>query len=77
MRLVKTTGGSGGAPAQCKSCGNKHFAKSGIAWHCTACGTYCPVNLGAESLRENLKRLEDLSKRLTFMRAELEHLVRE
>ena len=76
LRLVKTTGGESGAPEKCNKCGSTHFARSGIAWHCTTCGVYYPTKLGFESLKENLKQLHLLQNRLTFMRQELEDLVK-
>jgi len=77
MKLVKTTGGQNGAPANCGGCGGIHFAKSGIAWHCTTCGVYHPTKLGFESLKENIKQLERLKNQMTFIRQDLEQLVKE
>lgn len=75
MRLVKTTGGTNGAPAQCR-CGNKHFARSGAAWHCTACGIYTPANLDSESLKINLEKLRELGNS-HFVRQQFKDLAKE
>ena len=77
MKLVKTTGGTNGAPALCSKCGNQHFAKSGIAWHCTNCGIYHPTELGFESLKQNLLRIQELHLKTKQMVKELEELVKE
>jgi rubredoxin len=77
LQVVKTIGGNNGAPEKCGGCGNMHFAKSGIAWHCTSCGVYHPTKLGFESIKENLKQLERLKNQITFQRQKLEDLVGE
>jgi ribosomal protein L37AE/L43A len=50
IKLVKTEGGSNGAPLACKGCGSSHFIKSGHAWHCSKCGVYFPVQLSGTVL---------------------------
>jgi threonine synthase len=77
LEIVKTTGGNNVAPSKCDSCGGIHFAKSGIAWHCTACGVYHPTKLGLESLKASLNRLKQLKNQMTFVRQDLEQLVKE
>ena len=77
LRLVKTTGGNSGTPLVCGKCGSQHFAKSGIAWHCTTCGIYHPTQLGFDSLKESIRKLHELHEESKFIRQELEDLVRE
>ena len=74
MKLIKTTGGSNGAPEKCNTCGNQHFQKSNIAWHCTTCGRYCPTELGFSTLKEHLTRAQNLMKDFKLAINELEHL---
>jgi hypothetical protein len=59
MRLIKTTGGNDGAPAECYKCGSRDFVSSGIAWHCIICGTYYPTALGFESIKKKLQTVYD------------------
>ena len=63
IKLVKTTGGTHGSPIECGSCNSKHFAKSGIAWHCTACGSYHPTAIGFETIKESVEQANSLMKR--------------
>lgn len=45
LKLVKTVGGTHGAPEKCSACGGQHFVQTGIAWHCAACKIYIPADL--------------------------------
>lgn len=81
IKLIKTVGGSSGAPEKCIACGSVHFMKSGIAWHCATCGVYFPANLSTQgslsSLKANLEQLNQLHNKLKMMTNELEELVKE
>jgi hypothetical protein len=75
LRLVKTVGGTNGAPLACSKCGSNHFAKSGIAWHCTACGIYHPTSLGFESLKRSILELHTLQDTFKKSIDDLERIV--
>lgn len=80
VTLIKTIGGSGGAPEKCERCGKNHFIRHLGGWCCAACGLYVPPQLPAPkdalvSLRENFARLQGLHGELKGMIRELEELV--
>lgn len=81
LRLVKTTGGNNGSPDKCKSCGSTHFVRSRIAWNCSQCGSYVPINLRtyghADKLQKDLEVLTELHKEFKRALDDLERIVTE
>lgn len=62
LKLIKTTGGSNGAPTECNKCFSSHFQNSGLAWHCTGCGTYYPTKLGFDRIKEIVNLLDNKNR---------------
>lgn len=74
ISLVKTVSAN-----KCK-CGSEHFAKFGIGWSCTACGSYVPPKLEKnktiESLKADIVKLQNLHGELKEMVTEVENLLK-
>lgn len=63
IRLIKTIGGSDGAPRSCNDCGAINFLKIGIAWSCSECGAYFPIDLTTLGcLKQDLSKLKNLHR---------------
>ena len=77
LKLIKTTGGSDGSPHKCSNCHQKHFVKSGIAWHCVSCATYYPTSLGFDTMKKHIEHAESLAKSFKRSLDELERIVTE
>jgi len=76
--LVKTIGGGIGSPSKCLSCKSEHFVKTGIAWSCSDCGLYIPVDFGKstpEKLQKDLENLSNSHVQFKRMIDELERIV--
>jgi len=76
IKLIKTIGGHNGAPLECDRCDSKNFAKSGIAWHCTACGTYHPTSLGFDTIKKHLAEADAIMKKFDRAIENLEQIVK-
>lgn len=77
IKLVKTVGGTHGSPLDCGKCGSKHFAKSGVAWHCIACGNYHPTSFGFDVLKKNILRIDIAMSEFKKSIDDLEKVVKE
>jgi len=75
LKLVKTLGGSNGAPNKCNRCHGKDFKKSNLAWHCIYCGTYVPTELGFETIKTRLQNMEKLTNSFKLAIDDLERTV--
>lgn len=77
LRLIKTIGGSDGAPSRCNTCYAEHFLRCGIAWNCSECGSYQPRKFPIDDLKESLAKLEALREESKFLIEEFERLIKE
>lgn len=79
LKLVKTVGGSSNLPNVCTHCGNTHFLRTKIAWNCSRCGSYVPINFGVygtEKLQKDLEVLSVLHKEFKKAIDDLERIVK-
>lgn len=79
LKLVKTTGGTNGAPRACKGCGCEHFINAGFSWHCSGCGVYIPSDFNSPiyNLESRLSHLKSLQGQFRKAVDDLERLVTE
>ena len=56
IKLIKTIGGHNGAPSACKTCGSIHFIRTSLAWNCSDCGSYVPLDLSDIGIKEILQK---------------------